>query len=234
LVRREAVLLGVSTGLFLAGTIFAFVATLVRPSLADAFLPTEHLTEPPSARVARLEELERSGQSPIESGGEHAAFTTFLFTHNIRVSCLAFALGFTLGIGTAAVLLMNGAMLGSLAALYLDDGQMRFFTAWIGPHGSIELPCIFLAGMGGLMIARMQFRRDRGTLVEQFRRSRSEMVSLVVGFSTLLILAGIVEGGFSQINEPTISYTLKQSVASILFAGLLGYLFVLPIRKSPR
>jgi uncharacterized membrane protein SpoIIM required for sporulation len=89
-------------------------------------------------------------------------FTTFLFTHNIRVTVLGFALGFTFGIGTVLILFFNGAMLGSLAALYLSDGVMVFFLAWVGPHGVIELPCVICGCMAGLMLARAQFRRDAG------------------------------------------------------------------------
>ena len=46
------------------------------------------------------------------------------------------------------------------------------------------------------------------------------------------MIAGVIEGGFSQINEPTIPYWFKTSVAVVLFGTLIAYLFVMP--ATPR
>jgi uncharacterized membrane protein SpoIIM required for sporulation len=232
-VRAEIPALCLSAAVFLAGTVLGLVATTLAPKSADAFLSEEYLDERPSQRVARLESGERAGHSQITSPGEHSVFTVFLFTHNIRVSVLAFALGLTFGIGTLVVLFYNGAMLGALAALYWADGVFTFFIAWVGPHGSLELPCVVLAGTAGLLLARTQLRRGRGSIGAQVREIRPRIVDLLVGSATLLVLAGAIEGGFSQINQPTLPYALKIAVAAALFAALLAYLFWVPVTPRP-
>ncbi len=232
-VRIEKRLLAISALTLLAGVMCGFGATLANTGAAEVFLPREHLVESPRQRVARLEEMERRGHSAIASADDHAAFTVFLFNNNIRVSVLGFALGLTFGIGTIIVLFYNGAMLGSLAALYLLDGQMTFFVAWVGPHGVIELPCVVLACAAGLLLARAQLRRSEGTTLGQIRIARPRMVDLLVGASTLLVIAGVIEGGFSQINQPTISYSFKIAVACTLSVLLLAYLFFMPARRRP-
>ena len=65
------------------------------------------------------------------------------------------------------------------------------------------------------------------------RKARPGLIDLLVGASTLLVLAGTIEGGFSQINEPTIPYAFKIAVACVLFALLLAYLFWMPARPRP-
>jgi uncharacterized membrane protein SpoIIM required for sporulation len=232
-IRAELPIVGLSTLLMVVGIIFGFAATAIAPHSADVFLPAEHLAQSPKARVADLEELERSGHSRIDSAGKHAQFTVFLFNNNIRVGVLAFGLGLTFGLGTAIVLFFNGAMVGSLAALYWADGVMTFFIAWVGPHGSLELPCVIFAGTAGFMLARTQFRRGKGSVVMQIRQIRTRLTDLMVGASTLLVIAGTVEGGFSQINEPTLPYALKIAVAAALFTALLAYLFWIPVRPRP-
>ena len=218
----------------LAGVVLGFAATFVEPSNAEVFLPAEQLAETPRERVARLEAEERSGQHQVAGLGEHAVFSSFLFTHNIRVTVLGFALGLTFGVGTVILLFYNGAMLGSLAALYLSDGVMTFFVAWIGPHGAIELPCVLFGCTAGLMLARAQYRRDAGSVLAQVRHMRPALIDLLVGTATLLVLAGLIEGGFSQINEPTLPYSLKIVGAAALFAGLLIYAFWVPAKpRSP-
>jgi uncharacterized membrane protein SpoIIM required for sporulation len=232
-VRAEIPALALSTVVFLAGAGLGLVATALSPKTADVFLTQEHLDERPSERVARLESEERAGRPRITSAGEHGVFTTFLFSHNIRVSILAFALGLTFGIGTLVVLFYNGAMIGSLAALYWSDGVLTFFIAWVGPHGSIEIPSVLLAGAAGLILARTQFRRGQGSVVAQIRQVRPRLVDLLIGIASLLVVAGTIEGGFSQINAPTLPYWLKISVAAALFASLMAYLFWMPVKARP-
>ena len=85
---------------------------------------------------------------------EQAHFSSFLFTHNIQVAFLAFALGVTGGIGTALMLFINGLFLGALAQVYAAKGMAGWFWAWILPHGIPEITAICIAGAAGLVIAR--------------------------------------------------------------------------------
>jgi uncharacterized membrane protein SpoIIM required for sporulation len=232
--RSEPKALVMSVAMLVLGTLLGFFATFANPDVAPTFLPAEQLRETPRDRVARLEQSERDGTRMIASAGDNAVFTVFLFNNNIRVSVLAFALSLTFGIGTLVVLFYNGAMLGSLAALYMLDGQGKFFVAWVGPHGSIELPCVMFAGAAGLMIASRQLRRNDGPFLAQIRAIRPKLVDIIIGTCTLLVVAGGIEGGFSQINEPTLSYSFKIVVALVLFGALLAYLFVMPAKPRPR
>lgn len=232
-IRAERSVLALSATLMILGAFFGFFTTLVDPRTSTIFLSPfpGHVLEAPRERVKRLEAEERAGKASIKNAGDHASFSTLLFTHNIRVSVFAFALGFTFGLGTSILLFFNGAILGSLAALYLEDGVITFFFAWVGPHGAIELPCILFASAAGLMLARAQFRRDQGSLRQQLRTLRPRLVTLLIGTASLLVLAGMIEGGFSQVNEPTIPYPLKIAVAVVLFLSLLAYLFWLPVKE---
>ncbi len=229
-VRAERRVFALSAAIFVLGGLFGALATIADPDLSMVFLPAEHLTETPSERVADLEEEERNGGRV--DGGMFTIFSSFLFTHNIRVCVFAFGLGLTFGVGTAVVLLYNGAMLGCITWRYFDDGVGEFFVAWVGPHGSIELPCVVFAGAAGFILGRAQWRSARTPLWQRLAEQRPKLLALVVGTSTWLVVAGVIEGGFSQINEPTLPYPLKIAVAGLLFAMLMGYLFVLPVDEA--
>ena len=231
--RSEARLVLLSTLTMVIGTICGLAATVARPSTAEYFLPPEHLQQTPRERVAELEQAERTGHRSIGGVDDNAAFAVFLFNNNIRVSVLAFALGLTFGVGTLIVLFYNGAMLGSLAALYILDGQSKFFVAWVGPHGAIELPSVIIAGTAGLMLAARQLNQRKGTMLSQVRAIRPKLVDILIGCASLLVIAGCIEGGFSQINEPTISYWFKIAVATVVFSVLMIYLFLIPARARP-
>lgn len=234
--RQQWALLVLAAATLIAGMLFGWLATALDPDLTVVFLPAEHLSQTPAERVAELEELERgSGGQLTRIGGlgGHAVFSSFLFTHNIRVTVLGFALGLTFGVGTLVVLFFNGAMIGCLAQRYFADGVGEFFVAWVGPHGSIELPCILFGCTAGLMLARAQWRGAGGPLWHRLRPVRPQLLSLLIGTATLLVFAGVIEGGFSQVNEPTLPYPFKIAVAAALFLALLAYVFVLPVRGRP-
>jgi len=218
------------------GFLFGLCVILVDPGYADIMVgPFPHLLENPSDRVAELEQQQRAGGDTAGDVGRHISFSTQLAYNNIRVVVLAFALGLTLGVMTIVVLFFNSVILGCAAALYLADGQLVFLAAWLGPHGALELPCIAFGGTAGLMLARAQLRRDHGSTLSQIRQMRPQLVNIVVGTATLLLAAGLIEGGFSQIHEPTLPYFFKIMVAVGLFAALTGYLFWMPVRpRSPR
>jgi uncharacterized membrane protein SpoIIM required for sporulation len=56
---------------------------------------------------------------------ERTAFSTEIFTNNIRVTLLAFAAGLTAGIGTGLLLLFNGLQLGVVGGLAVGSGNGR-------------------------------------------------------------------------------------------------------------
>src|SRR5262249_16873048 len=92
--------------------------------------------------------------TPKQSANELSAFSSFLFTNNLHVSLVAFALGITLGIGTAWLMFYKGVIVGALMAIFLEAGQGRLFATGVLPHGVLELPAILIAGGAGFVLAR--------------------------------------------------------------------------------
>ena len=81
---------------------------------------------------------------------DEAAFSAAIMTNNIRVTLLAFAAGILAGIGTAAVLILNGVLLGAIGGLAVGAGNGRPFFELVAAHGVLELSCIVVAGAAGL------------------------------------------------------------------------------------
>ena len=137
LVRREWKAVLASYLLFFLGLGFGYVAIAVDPDAALALVPAEHQHLDPVERV-HLEESPEAGLN----GGEQAQFAGLLFTHNIEVAFLVFALGLSVGVGTVVMLWYNGLMLGALAMAYQAKGEALWFWAWILPHGVVEISAI--------------------------------------------------------------------------------------------
>lgn len=225
--RREARAMGIAAAAFATGILLGGVATMLDPEASRLFVPADHQALRPSERVRRDEarQAERGAATP----SEHAAFSSFLFTHNIRVSVLAFAVGIAWGVPTLLFLAWHGVFLAALAVEYIRDGEGIFFFAWILPHGVVELTCMLVAGTAGLLLGRGALWPRGSTRGERIRLEARGALILLGGTAALLVVAGLIEGTVSQIHEPTLPYGVKIGMALALGALLHAYLWFLPL-----
>ncbi len=226
LFRAEWRAITLAAALLLGGGGLGAVMVAVDADALGVLIPEQHQAWTPEERIAQ--EQERGPHSADAA----AQFSNFLFTHNIQVSFLVFALGVTFGIGSAGVLFYNGVPLGALAMQYHQADQDLFFWAWILPHGIPELTSIFIAGGAGLILGRgLLFpgrRRRRDALAAEGRRA----ARLVVGTMPILVLAGLIEGTISQLHEPTVPYVAKLLFALLVGVGLYAYLLLAGRRSA--
>lgn len=218
LVRAEAPMMFLSAFLLFGGAGLGAAVYAVDPDARGVLVPEQHAEMTPDERIAE----EESGDG--HGAGEAAQFSSFLFTHNIQVTFMVFALGITAGIGTAAMLFANGVPLGALAAEYHQAGHGLFFWAWILPHGIPELTAIVISGAAGLLLARGMLapgrRRVRDALIHESKRA----ARLVVGTMPVLVLAGLIEGTISQLHAPLMPYWIKLVFAAVVGVGLYAWL----------
>lgn len=219
LVRREARPVALATALFLLGGLFGAGAMAVDPDAWIYLLPEQHQHLDPDARVAR------DSEGQVMDPGAQAAFGSFLFTHNIQVTFLVFAVGILAGLLTAVVLFYNGVGLGALAWAYHVKGHDLFFWAWILPHGVLELSAIFIAGGAGFVLGRAILAPGRLARGDALRDAAGRAVRLVVGTAPILVVAGLVEGSLSQWHAPVVSPWIKLAFAAV--AGSLLWLWLL-------
>jgi uncharacterized membrane protein SpoIIM required for sporulation len=218
--QRRAVL--AAAGAMTLGALVGFGAVVADPARAPDLVPQELFTASPRQRVERLEkEKER-----IESVEDAADFASHLYTHNIQVSFLAFSLGAVSIVGGVWILFYNGVILGAIAALYMLEGVHVFFLAWVGPHGALEIPAIVFSGAAGLVAGRALLAPGERKAASAIRAALGDVWHMMLASACVLVVAGVIEGSFSQLTSKTIAYPVKIAVAGALFTALLAYLFV--------
>ena len=155
------------------------------PGAAAGLVPGEYqsVTEP------RAE-----GQDLGLATDEEAAFSAAIMTNNIRVTLLAFAAGILAGLGTAAVLILNGVLLGAVGGLAVGAGNGRPFFELVAAHGVLELSCIVVAGAAGLRLGWALVEPGTGTRGDALRREARPALAIVLGTAPWLVVAGLVEG----------------------------------------
>ena len=129
-------------GIFLLGTVYGFVVTMLDRSFIPLIVPPELIRQVEDGKVWFDSIL---AIRPLAS--------SFIMTNNISVCFLAFSLGMTFGLGTIYIMAFNGLMLGALASLCHINGLDSAFWSFVLPHGVIELTAIFISGGAGLLLA---------------------------------------------------------------------------------
>jgi len=157
-----------------------------------------------------------------------------IMTNNIWVSILAFAYSAGLGILTLYIVLTNGIMLGSVAALChnypVGDPIAPRFWAFVLPHGTIELTVIFIAAAAGFILADSLIHPGPYPRRQSFRLRSVEALHLLLGSIPFLILAGFIEGFVSP--SSSIPQTFKYIFGIVMGLGFYSYLFVLDLAKT--
>ena len=221
--RKHSRAFAFSCLLTLAGCAFGAIAIGFDREAKGILMPFSHLQMDPAERVKMEEETKTDRME-----GNKASFSTFLMTHNTKVSILLLALGMTFGVGVVVLLFYNGVIMGSVCMDYILAGQSQFLAGWLLPHGAIEIPAILIAGQAGFLVAKTLIGSGaRNTLRTRFREISADLVTLAGGFACLLVWAGIVESFLSQYHEPVIPYWGK-----ITFGLLELVLLVLFLTRS--
>ncbi len=212
--RRNLRPLGLATLLCILGAAFGYLVSRFDPATARA-----HLLPSGMSMIQPRGEGE-GDPTPLQSTGDFAAFSSLLFTHNLQVSLVAFALGIALGIGTVWLMFANGVLLGALGAVFAEAGQVRSFATGVLPHGVLELPAVLIAGGAGLRLAQEIFRARPWPRRDELARAGKEALLLVSGCVPLLSAAAILEAYVARAPDWFISAGVKLGVA-----GAFGLLF---------
>lgn len=154
------------------------------------------------------------GIEPLASSG--------IMINNIKVSFSAVAGGITAGIITTYIMVFNGINIGTIGTLVGQNNLAFPFWAFVFPHGSLELPAIFLAGGAGFLIARAILFPGNYRRADALKVYGIQAAQLVFGIVPMLVIAGMIEGFFSP--NPHIPDLLKYLVGTGLFVSLIWYL----------
>ncbi|MFH1490242.1 MAG: stage II sporulation protein M [Pseudomonadota bacterium] len=204
-----------------AGTIFGGLIITFDPDAKRDILPFGHGIVDPSKRVIHEESVENDR---LKNAKTH--FSSYLITHNTRVSIFSMALGMTWGIGTVILLFYNGLILGAICLDYILSGETIFLLGWLLPHGAIEIPAILLASQAGFILAGalIGWGEKPMSLRMRLRNSAMDIVTLIAGVAIMLVWAGIIEAFFSQYHEPIIPYGIKIGFGVLEMVFLIAFL----------
>ncbi|MFC3772762.1 stage II sporulation protein M [Paenibacillus sp. GCM10012303] len=150
---------------------------------------------------SQIKGLESLARSISEKENSVLWLFGFIFLNNAIKSVLIIFAGIFFGVLPIGFLLINGMVVGYLAELQANAGELGFFFKAIVPHGIIEIPAIIVAcaygikfgaimAKGMLRLFSSQGRNAFAADLEQFLKITVPLVILLVGS---LLAAAIIE-----------------------------------------
>lgn len=210
-VQRSAGAIALATALFVFSGLVAWWLAWQDPAFLEIVVP-EHLIR----QVRDQGELWMGnilGQEPLASSN--------IMINNISVCFKAVAGGMTAGLFTAFILVLNGILIGAIGTLVAQGNLAVPFWAFVFPHGSLELPAIFLSGGAGFLLAQGLLFPGPYRRIDALKLYGQQAAQLMYGVVTLLVIAGVIEGFFSP--NPAVPDLVKYIVGTGLLVGLLTY-----------
>jgi uncharacterized membrane protein SpoIIM required for sporulation len=166
--------------------------------LAPAALATAWAVHDPGAAAGLVPASLSGGGGPHHAVGlgasQAAALAVSIFTNNISVTFLAFGGGLILGLGSAFVLIYNGALLGAVAGIAGSGGHAARVIELVVPHGLLELSCIAVSAAAGMRMGWAVVEPGPLTRKQALAAEAPRAVLLVLSTAPWLVVAGLVEG----------------------------------------
>jgi uncharacterized membrane protein SpoIIM required for sporulation len=210
-------------GFFAVGLASGFLEVTSNPESFHRFVPMSFtdLRGPTSTAEDLLEDEIFAPWPGFEKS--FISFASYIFERNSQVAFLSFGFGFALGIPTVIIIFDNGQALGAMMAIHYQNGITVEFIGWLSIHGVTELLAIFIAGAAGLGVAQKFIFAGRKRRLPNLAREGHTSASAMVGVVFMLLVAGLIEGGFRQLLGSTF---LRFFVASLsLFMWLYYFIF---------
>jgi uncharacterized membrane protein SpoIIM required for sporulation len=181
--ERRSIL--VATLILAAGFVTGAVSVLVDPDALGPLIP-------PSIHDAIVQKSMWTDQ--VLSAVPPLVLSTRLLTNNIGVAFACFAGGILAGVGTAAILFINGLMLGGVITLCAKNGLGYRLFSFAAAHGVVEVSSVLIAGAAGLLVASALISPGELSRADALRLNGRRAVRIAFGTVPLFAAIGLIEG----------------------------------------
>ncbi len=165
--------------------------------------------DPQFANIILGEDYTEMTIENIESGDPMAVYkqrgqfgmSLGITANNLFVAFLTFVMGVFFAVGSIAIIIRNGIMVGAFQYFFIERGLFwdSFLTIWI--HGTLEISAIIIAGAAGITMGKGLVFPGTFTRAQSFQRSARRGVKIMIGIAPIIILAGFIEGYLTRHTE---------------------------------
>ena len=152
--------------------------------------------------------------------------------NNLMVAFRTYVFGIFFSIGTIAILLYNGIMVGCFQFFFIERGLLAESGLTIWLHGTLEISSIIIAGGAGLTLGSGLLFPGTYSRLQAFQVTAMRSLKLMLGVAPVLVLAAIIESFLTRYTEAPDVVRLLLILMSVFL--IVGYFVVYPWMKSRR
>jgi uncharacterized membrane protein SpoIIM required for sporulation len=150
--------------------------------------------------------------------------------NNLMVAFRTYVFGLFLSIGTVAILLYNGIMVGCFQFFFVEHELLAESALTIWLHGTLEISSIIIAGGAGLTLGSGLLFPGTYSRLQAFQITGMRSLKLMLGVAPILVLAGLIESFLTRYTDVPDILRFLLILASAVF--ILGYFVYYPWKRS--
>jgi uncharacterized membrane protein SpoIIM required for sporulation len=175
------------------------------------------------------ENIEKGDPMAVYKTGHQVDMFLGITLNNLMVAFRTYVFGIFLSIGTLAILLYNGIMVGCFQFFFIERGLFLESALTIWLHGTLEISSIILAGGAGLTLGSGLLFPGTYSRLQAFQISAIRSLKLMIGITPIFVLAGIIESFLTRYTDVPDALRFFLILLSAIF--IIGYFVIYPWLK---
>jgi uncharacterized membrane protein SpoIIM required for sporulation len=177
-----------------------------------------------------MENIQKGDPMAVYKQANQADMFLGITLNNLMVACRTYVFGIFMSIGTLAILLYNGIMVGSFQYFFAEHNLLGQSAMTIWLHGTLEISAIIIAGGAGLTLGSGLLFPGTYSRLQAFQVSAVRSLKLMMGIAPVIVTAGIIESFLTRYTE--VPSFIKLGLIFLSAAFIVGYFIIYPWRKS--
>ena len=158
--------------------------------------------------------------------------TFSIMENNMRVTLMYFILGIFAGVGSVAMMMYNGVMLGAFLQFFAQNNLVKESNLTVWMHGTLEISAIVIGTAAGITMGSGLLFPGTHTRLQAFQMSARRGIKIMVGVMVMLFFAAIVEGNLTR--HTGAGDLFRGLFIGACFISIVGYYGWLPFYKAKK
>ncbi|HMJ68308.1 MAG TPA: stage II sporulation protein M [Cyclobacteriaceae bacterium] len=174
--------------------------------------------------------IEKGDPMAVYKSGNEVNMFLGITLNNLMVAFRTYVFGIFLSIGSLAILMYNGIMVGCFQYFFIERGLFAESALTIWLHGTLEISSVILAGGAGITLGSGLVFPGTYSRLQAFQLSGIRSLKLMLGISPIFVFAAIIESFLTRYTEVPDFIRLLLILISLSF--IVGYFVIYPWWKS--
>lgn len=174
--------------------------------------------------------IEKGDPMAVYKEGHQMDMFLGITLNNLMVAFRTYVFGVFMSVGTVAILLYNGIMVGCFQFFFVERGLFAESALAIWLHGTLEISSIILAGGAGLVLGSGLLFPGTYSRLQAFQISAMRSLKLMLGITPIFVVAALIESFLTRYTDVPDLIRLLLILLSASF--IFGYFVYYPWMKA--